>query len=749
LSAAKDLIFVEVALRRNAIDPGLLRQALTSQAEMSRFGITRFVGAIVAEKQPALRDTVARIVEELAEFSIRCPKCREPAPVSDADRHGVIRCDTCESPILLEGERISEEELSTTLAGTRKKARKKHPREEPQSLPARSALPENRKPAAPPPRKAAPPAPPSPEPLPSSEVTKFRLEKLITGSPAGKLYRIQPSGELGALKVIDRALCADKVRLKKWIDYMQLAQDLPRSAMLKPAQLFREGSITYVVRPFLEVPARSARAEIERGFAQGEGHAVFASHLLGSLLSFHSANLVHGNLTPENVLITAEGACLTDPGLWILFEGLPGEERILRLCERSRYHAPEVLRGAEPTPASDIYSAGRILEEILAVSMKEQGSTGTDISRLVARMVAEDSVQRYPSAREALWDLRSGAALHQGGPPFSAESAPALPSEGRAGSGQARSDARPRKRARGSRAGAREKRLRFAGVAALAAVILLLSREGASWYSTRKAIASPGRSQEVSARLVEEEIAALQRTTESPSTASTDAVSAWKRMEELLRGTSWEERVREASSGPLAAAARRREGEGAARTAVAQARVDAKQYAEAIAILLREGGEPLAREAREVLVKAAEGLHAEEGMVCVPGADGPNGRARPFLIDAGIAPNTAGLSLAAVEELARSAGKRLLTGAEWDAAVRFARSGSPRELGPERISDLEGSLLQWVEDEAADDLARAGFGFCRGGTRPHAPATHAVRRKKSSSHSDVGARLGRDLPQVR
>jgi len=748
MSAIKDLIFVEVALRKAAIDQALLRQALANQAEMSRYGITRFIGAILVEKQPALRDTVARLVEELAEYAIRCPKCKEPAAVSAADRQGVIRCEPCSAPIVWTEDRISEDDLSTTIAaGASRPGRKKRPKDESRSAPPRPVAPlENRKAAAPPARKAAPlAAPHPPEPLPTAEVTKFRIEKLIAGSPSGKLYRIQPSGELGALKVIDRALCSEKAQLKKWIDYMQLAQDLPRSAMLKPAQLFREGSFTYVVRPFLEGSARSARSEIERGAIAAEGHVGFASQLLGALLSFHSANLVHGNLTPENVIITAEGARLTDPGLWILFQGLSGEERVVRLWERYRYHAPEVLRGCEPTPASDIYSVGRILEDLFRLSGEKQASTQAGLARFIGRMVAEDSVQRYPSAREALWDLRSGATLQRG--PNAKDQGTEHHAEGSEPTGALDLKVAGNRRPRIS---AREKRLRLAGAALLSTVIVLLASQAASWYSTKKAIASAGRPEEVSATLLEEEISSMRKK---------DGDGAWKQLEETLRGTSWEEAAREASRRPLAASMRRRDGESAAKTAAAQARVDAGDWATAIAMLLPAGKETLSREARDVLVRAADGLYEKEGMVCVPGIDGPEGRTGPFLMDA--APLTkaaagdgdsrepaSGLSLDAVEEIARAQKKRLITGKEWDAAVRFARSASPRELAPERITGLEGSLLQWVEDEEDDDLAGAGYGFCRGGSRPLVPGTHPVRRKKSGSHPDVGARLARDLASV-
>jgi hypothetical protein len=62
------------------------------------------------------------------------------------------------------------------------------------------------------------------------------------------------------------------------------------------------------------------------------------------------------------------------------------------------------------------------------------------------------------------------------------------------------------------------------------------------------------------------------------------------------------------------------------------------------------------------------------------------------------------------------------------------------------LRDVKGGLYQWVEDEAEDDLARAGYGWLRGGDRPGVPPTHPVRRKKAAAHPDVGLRRVRDLP---
>jgi len=362
-------------------------------------------------------------------------------------------------------------------------------------------------------------------------------------------------------------------------------------------------------------------------------------------------------------------------------------------------------------------------------------------------MVAEDSVQRYPSAREALWDLRSGAALERGPSPKGQDTAHGAVDAEPAAAADSKVAGKYGRRARIS---AREKRLQFTGLALLLAVTVLLVSQAAAWYSTRQAMASPSRPDAVSATLLQEEIAAIRKK---------DGAGAWKQLEETLRGTAWEETAREAAKSPMAAATRRREGEDAAKIAAAQARVDAGDWAAAITILLPAGKEPLSREARDVLGRAAEGLHEKEGMVCVPGVDGPEGRTKPFLMDAapltraaagdGDSPEPAsGLSFDAAQEIARARGKRLITGKEWEAAILFSRSGSPRELAPERITGLEGSLFQWVEDESNDDLATAGYGFCRGGSRPLVPGTSPVRRRKSGTHQDVGVRLVRDLPLI-
>jgi eukaryotic-like serine/threonine-protein kinase len=91
-------------------------------------------------------------------------------------------------------------------------------------------------------------------------------------------------------------------------------------------------------------------------------------HLLEMVQKAHDAGVIHGAITPGNLLLSREGAPgICDFGALKALMAVPELKRGFATRGRSAYRAPEVGRGEEPTAASDVYSLGAIAYELLTL----------------------------------------------------------------------------------------------------------------------------------------------------------------------------------------------------------------------------------------------------------------------------------------------------------------------------------------------------------------------------------------------
>jgi serine/threonine-protein kinase len=101
--------------------------------------------------------------------------------------------------------------------------------------------------------------------------------------------------------------------------------------------------------------------------------------LLESVQQAHEAGVVHGALTPGNVLLSRAGVpAITDFGALQAQLSVPRLERAFAARGRGAYRAPELSRGEPPTPQADVYSLGAIAYELLTrrqALLSEGGST--------------------------------------------------------------------------------------------------------------------------------------------------------------------------------------------------------------------------------------------------------------------------------------------------------------------------------------------------------------------------------------
>lgn len=119
----------------------------------------------------------------------------------------------------------------------------------------------------------------------------------------------------------------------------------------------------------------------------------------GAIHYAHQKLVIHRDLKPSNILITAEGvAKILDFGIAQLIGAATQEES---RAMTPAYASPELLRGNMVSTASDIYSLGVVLKEILAGERLD-----SDLESIVRMATAPEPERRYGSAQAMAEDLR-------------------------------------------------------------------------------------------------------------------------------------------------------------------------------------------------------------------------------------------------------------------------------------------------------------------------------------------------------
>ena len=117
----------------------------------------------------------------------------------------------------------------------------------------------------------------------------------------------------------------------------------------------------------------------------------------------HSRLVVHGDIKPANVLVTAAGhPKLLDFGAAaLLVDNNVVRGEVTRLMLTPQYASPEQKRGEGPSVPGDIYSLGRLLEDMLPPAAGR-----SDARYILERAMAERPGDRYLSVSDLLEDLR-------------------------------------------------------------------------------------------------------------------------------------------------------------------------------------------------------------------------------------------------------------------------------------------------------------------------------------------------------
>ncbi len=204
-----------------------------------------------------------------------------------------------------------------------------------------------------------------------------------------------------AIKVLREDYSHDPLFQERFRQEARAAANLSHPNIVTVHDFGMDGGKLYIVMEY--VPGTDLKTILrQRGrFSVPEAVALIVQACAGIGYA-HRAGLVHCDVKPHNMLVTPDGRLkVTDFGIARALVSLhPAEEDVV--LGSPLYFSPEQAAGQLPTPASDVYSLGVVLYELLAGTPPFRGETPQELARL--HMYADPTpIREYiPDIPEAL-----------------------------------------------------------------------------------------------------------------------------------------------------------------------------------------------------------------------------------------------------------------------------------------------------------------------------------------------------------
>ncbi len=177
-----------------------------------------------------------------------------------------------------------------------------------------------------------------------------------------------------ALKVMHAELARDGDFVSRFIGEAKSVARLSHPNIVGVYDQGADGDVLYLVMEY--VPGRTLRALLqERGWLRWQEALAVMDPVLAGLAAAHEAGIVHRDVKPENVLITADGRVkVVDFGLARTSTAV-GNTRVGMIIGSVAYIAPEQVTGAPTDARTDVYAAGIVLFEMLTGRQPFSGDT--------------------------------------------------------------------------------------------------------------------------------------------------------------------------------------------------------------------------------------------------------------------------------------------------------------------------------------------------------------------------------------
>lgn len=199
-----------------------------------------------------------------------------------------------------------------------------------------------------------------------------------------------------AVKVLRDDLARDKIFLRRFQREAQTLAKLQHRSIVRFYGLEQEGMDVFILMDYIE--GESLRDEIFRASKPFSSTRVLEimEPVCSALYYAHQMGIAHCDIKPGNILISKKGDVLvTDFGIARMVDSATST---MVGIGSPAYMAPELVRGQDPTPQSDIYSLGIVLYEMLTGGERPFTGDRATIIGTTAEKVRWEQVRLAPGS---------------------------------------------------------------------------------------------------------------------------------------------------------------------------------------------------------------------------------------------------------------------------------------------------------------------------------------------------------------
>lgn len=250
---------------------------------------------------------------------------------------------------------------------------------------------------------------------------RYRLIERIGSGGMADVYKAEDTvlSRTVALKVLYRSLAEDPDFVERFRREAKSAASLSHPNIVAIYDWGAQDSTYFIVMEYID--GETVKDRVRRGGALLQSEAIrIAKDVAAALAYAHKKGVIHRDVKPHNIILTLEGEVkVTDFG--IARAGTSTITQTGSILGTAHYISPEQARGEEVGQASDIYSLGVVLYEMLtghvpfdgenpvSVALKQieerpllpslvNREITVDIEKVVMKCMAKDPSLRYQNA---------------------------------------------------------------------------------------------------------------------------------------------------------------------------------------------------------------------------------------------------------------------------------------------------------------------------------------------------------------